>query len=191
MKKIKSFLLGVVLLSVTLLQSGCFGSFQLTNNLYDWNMGINSDAGKEVIFLAFVIIPVYGVTLFIDAVILNTIEYWSGDSPMSMNEGDMETQIVKNGGNTYQITATKNKFHVEQLDGEKAGQNYDLVYNETEAAWYIEANGVSKKFAAFDLNNKSVDLIKPNGDIVEVDPAVTSRNAAKAAVNLELAPVSE
>ncbi len=191
MKKIKSFLLGVLFLSVTVLQSGCFGSFKLTTGLYDWNTSLGSDAAKEVVFLAFVIIPVYGVTLFIDVIILNTIEYWTGSSPMSMNEGDVETQIVENGGHTYQITATKNKFHVEQLTGEKAGQNYDLVYHENEGAWYIEANGKSEKFAAFNMENKSLDLIKPNGDVIEVDPAVASKNAVKAAVNLELAPVTE
>jgi hypothetical protein len=154
-------------------------------------MGIGGDAAKEVVFLAFVIIPVYGVTLFIDAVILNTIEYWSGSSPMSMNEGDIETQIVENGGNSYQITATKNKFHVEQLTGDKAGQQYELVYHEDESAWYIEANGKSEKFAAFNMKNQSLDLIKPNGDVIEVDPTVASKNAVKAAVNLEMAPVVE
>ena len=149
MRKIKSLILGVLFLSITLVQTGCFGSFKLTNSLYDWNMSLGSDAGKEVVFLAFVIIPVYGVTLFIDGLILNTIEYWTGSSPMSMNDGDSEMQIVENGGNTYQITATKNKFHVVQLDGEKAGQEYNLVYNDTEASWYIEAKGISEKFAKF------------------------------------------
>lgn len=191
MRKIKSLILGVLFLSMTILQTGCFGSFKLTNSLYDWNMGLGADAGKEIVFLAFVIIPVYGVTLFIDAVILNTIEYWTGSSPMSMNEGDSETQIVQNGGNSYEITATKNKFHVVQLDGEKAGQQYDLVYHENEGSWYIEANGISKKFAEFNPEKNSLDLIKPNGEIIEVDPTVASKNAVKAAVNLELAPVVE
>ena len=179
------------MLFITITQTGCFGSFKLTNSLYDWNTSIGSDFGKEAVFLLFVIIPVYGVTLFIDTIILNTIEYWSGSSPMSMNEGDHEIQIVKNHGNTYQITATKNKFHVEQLDGKKAGQQYELVYHEDEASWYIEANGISKKFAKFDKFNRNIELIKPNGDVINVDPTVASKNAVKAAVNLDLAKIDK
>ncbi|GAB4312221.1 MAG: DUF3332 domain-containing protein [Bacteroidales bacterium] len=190
MRKVKSLLLAALFLSVMVLQTGCFGSFKLTNSLYDWNMEINSDAGKEVVFLAFVIIPVYGVTLFIDAVILNTIEYWTGSSPMALAPGESESQIVEKGGNSYQITATHNQFHVEQLTGKKAGQSYDLVYNEEEGNWYITANGKTKKFASYKAG-KMLKLFKPDGSAIEVDPAVASRNSIKAAVNLDMVQLDE
>jgi len=189
MRKIKSFTLGILFLVITITQTGCFGSFKLTTGLYDWNTSLGSDAAKEVVFLAFIIIPVYGVTLFLDTIILNTIEYWSGDSPYSMNDGDEQIQIVQNEGNTYRITATKNKFHVEQLDGKAAGQEYELVYHEDEASWYIEANGMSKKFAEFNKAGHALNLIKPNGQVITVDPAIASKNSVKAAVNLELAKI--
>ncbi len=190
MKKIKSLLLGVLFLSLTLTQSGCIGSFKLTNNLYDWNKSLDGKALQEVVFFAFVIIPVYEVTLFIDGVILNSIEFWSGNNPMSMNNDEKEIQIVENRGQTFEITATQNQFHVVQLDGEKAGQFYDLKYNTEEAAWYIEANGISKKIATIDAENLGLELIKPNGEIIYIDPSITSRNAVKAAVSLELADIN-
>ncbi|MCB0805090.1 MAG: DUF3332 family protein [Bacteroidales bacterium] len=189
MKKIKSLSLGLLFLAITLTQTGCFGSFKLTTGLYDWNMNIGGDGAKEVVFLAFLIVPVYGVTVFLDVILLNTIEYWSGDSPYSMNEGEEEIQIVKNNGNSYQITATKNKFSVVQLDGKNAGDEYQLVYHEDEASWYIEANGITKKFAHFNLENKSIDLIKPDGKIIEIDPSTTSKEAVKAAIHLDLAKI--
>lgn len=191
MKKIKSLLLGLVFLFVTLFQTSCIGSFKLTNNLYDWNTGLNGKALQEVVFLVFVIVPVYGATLFIDAVILNTIEFWSGSNPMAMNEGDVETQIVENAGNSYQITATKNKFHVEQLTGKEAGQSYNLVYHESERSWYLEANGLSKKISRYNPVKKSLDLIKPDGKVVEVNPATVSKNAVKAAVYMDYAKTDE
>ena len=35
---------------------------------------------NELVFLGCTIIPVYGVAYWIDIIILNTVEYWSGDS---------------------------------------------------------------------------------------------------------------
>lgn len=185
MKKIKSLLVGVLFLSATVLQTGCFGSFKLTNDLYDWNKGLDGGALSEVVFLAFVIVPVYGVTLFIDAVILNTIEYWGGSNPMAMQAGEVEVQTVEQDGNIYQITATQNKFHVEQMTGKKAGEFFNLVYEPTETTWYLEANGQRAKVAASKSNSNLISLFKPNGEVIEVDPAVSSRNAVKAAVSLE------
>ncbi|MFU8844516.1 MAG: DUF3332 domain-containing protein [Bacteroidales bacterium] len=187
MKKLTSITLGFVFLFATLFQTGCIGSFKLTNNVYSWNTSLDGKAVQEIVFLAFLIIPVYSATLIIDAVILNTIEFWTGSNPMAMNDGEREVQIVVNEGVTYEITASKNMFHVLQLDGEKAGQSYDLVFNTGENAWFIEANGISVKFAEFDPDLTSVNVIKPNGDVIELENV--SRNAAKAALSLDYATV--
>ena len=96
MKKLKFFTLGAIFLIFSLFQTGCIGSFKMTNSLYDWNTSLDGKFTQEVVFLAFVIIPVYEVTLFIDGVILNSIEFWTGDNPMSMNEGEVQEQIVQN-----------------------------------------------------------------------------------------------
>jgi len=190
MKKIKTLTIAVVFIFATLSQTGCIGSFKLTNGLYDWNKGLNGKAVQELVFLAFVIVPVYGVTLFVDAVVLNTIEFWGGSNPVSMNEGDEEIQIVEKDGINYQITATKNKFHVEQLTGEKKGQSYNLVYIEEESAWYVEANNIRHKIADINISGENLvnyNLYKPDGTTIQVDPSVTSKNAVKAAISLDIA----
>ncbi|MCF8367841.1 MAG: DUF3332 domain-containing protein [Bacteroidales bacterium] len=190
MRKIKSLMLAVVFVFAMLFQTGCIGSFKLTNSLYDWNTSLDGKAAQELVFLAMIIIPVYSVTLLIDGVILNTVEFWTGSNPMAMHENQKEVQLVENNGINYEITATKNKFHVTQLDGEKTGQSYDLVYNSEDIAWYLEANGESKKVAQYNTEEEAVNLFKPNGQIIQVDPAVDSKNAVKAAMNLELEELS-
>ncbi len=185
MKKLKFFTLGAIFLIFSLFQTGCIGSFKMTNSLYDWNTSLDGKFTQEVVFLAFVIIPVYEVTLFIDGVILNSIEFWTGDNPMSMNEGEVQEQIVQNEGNSYKITATKNKFHVEQLDGLKEGQSYDLVYEPDELSWFLEANGNREKVVSHDAMGTSVKLYKPNGDVIQADPKAVSKNAVEAAINIE------
>ncbi len=67
-------------------QSGCIGSFRLTNKVLDWNRGLGSIVVQEIVFLLFVIIPVYGATVFVDAVILNLIEAFTGSNPMAAGE---------------------------------------------------------------------------------------------------------
>ncbi|MCF8364576.1 MAG: DUF3332 domain-containing protein [Bacteroidales bacterium] len=136
MKKIKSVLLGLVFLFVTLSQQGCIGSFQLTKNLYNWNQNeVGGKWGSELVFAAFIIIPVYAVTLFADGIVLNSIEFWTGSNPMAMNAGEKETQIVQKDGNIYKLTAAKNKLHVEKIGGDNSGEQGEFIWNEDTQNW--------------------------------------------------------
>jgi uncharacterized protein DUF3332 len=63
--------------------SSCLGPDRLFNRLHDWNLKATENRwGNEAIFLGLTIIPVYAVTYAIDIIILNSIEWWSGDNPM-------------------------------------------------------------------------------------------------------------
>lgn len=136
MKRIKAALLAIVFSFVVLSQHGCIGSFQLTNNLYNWNKTeVGGKWGSELVFLAFIIIPVYGVTLLADGIVLNTIEFWSGDNPLAMKNGEKETQIVQSGDDSYKVTAEKNKIHVEKLTGENSGEEGEFIWNEESENW--------------------------------------------------------
>jgi len=63
--------------------SSCLGPNKLWNRLHDWNEKATDNRwGNEAIFLVLTIIPVYGVTYAIDIIVLNSIEWWSGENPM-------------------------------------------------------------------------------------------------------------
>ena len=142
MKKIKSLLLAVVFLFAVMSQQGCIGSFQLTNNLYNWNKNeIGGKWGSELVFLAFIIIPVYSVTLLADGIVLNSIEFWTGNNPLAMQDGEKETQIVQNGEDTYKLTAQKNKVHVEKIAGENSGEEGEFIWNEDSQNWLWKGEG--------------------------------------------------
>ena len=38
---------------------------------------------NELIFFAFWIVPVYEVTIFFDAILFNSIEFWGGNNPVA------------------------------------------------------------------------------------------------------------
>jgi hypothetical protein len=74
--------LAVAALSVV--TTGCFGSFQMTRNLYTWNKGVGNKWTQELVYLVVGgLVPVYGLAGLIDAVVLNSIEFWTGKNPMT------------------------------------------------------------------------------------------------------------
>ena len=113
----KNRFLVITLILILSFNTACYGPFNLTKKLYDWNGKVGDKFTNELVFFAFLVIPVYEVTLFIDGVVLNSIEFWTGSNPIAMNDGDIDVRVVKKDDNTYQITATKNKYHVVQLEG--------------------------------------------------------------------------
>ena len=79
----KKALLGAALAGLTLTTTGCLGPNRAFNGVHEWNMEVSEqDWVNELVFLGFHIIPVYGVAYLVDIVVLNTIEYWSGEPAM-------------------------------------------------------------------------------------------------------------
>lgn len=78
----------VSLAALTLLGSavGCIGKnhpFALFTGLHSWNKRASDNEWvNEVLFLALNIIPVYGLFLFADVLVFNSIDFWTGDNPV-------------------------------------------------------------------------------------------------------------
>ena len=173
MKNITSFFLASLLFTASIFQSGCFGQFELTKKVWEWNDDISdSRIVKTLVFWVLNIIPVYGIASFVDVLILNVIEFWSGSNPMSMKEGDIEIQYVTFKGNDYKMTATKNKLSVEPLNGENKGNLTSLIYTEESSLWSIETAENHLDIAKINKNEAgeeiSVIFFNPNGNNLEV-----------------------
>ncbi len=140
-RKISTLLMAGTLLLTT----SCIGSFSLTNTIYQWNNTVGEKFVNALVFAGLVIIPVYEVTLFVDGIVINTIEFWSGSNPIAANEDLNESQIVSANGKTYKITAKRNKFIAEQIEGEGKGEKAELVFHPEENSWYLNHNGTSTK----------------------------------------------
>lgn len=74
---------GAIALLATLSVSGsmgCYGSFPLTNAVYNWNgRATDNHIVNSIIMIVLAIIPVYGICILVDALIINSISYWSGN----------------------------------------------------------------------------------------------------------------
>ncbi len=168
MKRIKKFLAVMLIIALGIFQTSCIGSFSLTSSLHSWNSNVGSKIVNELVFIAMVIIPVYEVTILVDGIVLNTIEFWSGSNPMTMQEGETDTQIVQQNGVKYRVTASKNRFDFEQLKGQEKGTKGALVYNPETQSWSYEGENQSFKLVEM-ANNGTANVFLPNGKVINVE----------------------
>lgn len=168
---------GVVLtLCSTLSLNSCIGSFSLTNHVLDWNQQIGSKFVNELVFFAFWVLPVYEVTSIADLLVLNSIEFWSGNNPMSASTQAIDTDhgryLVDCDGKGYTITF------------EPTGEQTRLDFDVPSQTWSIELNGENVPFMTM-VDDSHVKMITPEGDfrMVELtDDAVAAYGARAAAL---------
>ena len=79
MKKILPILVAATLVTTI---SGCTGPFSLTKRVHTFQTSFDDKWVDEVAFLGCVFFPVYGFSTIVDALILNSVEFWTGDNPM-------------------------------------------------------------------------------------------------------------
>jgi hypothetical protein len=98
----------IVVGSFLTVTTACYGPFNLTRNVYNWNSNIKGSSEvnekwmKEFVFFGMIIIPVYMFSALLDAFIFNSIQFWSGSNPVKANDagGDGATRVVRLGGIT-------------------------------------------------------------------------------------------
>ena len=90
--KIAKAVVLITLLGFTLAASGCYGGFNLTRVLYKWNGNIQVNGDKktnEVLQSAVMVvlwaIPVYQIAILADALVVNTLQFWTGKNPVQVN----------------------------------------------------------------------------------------------------------
>lgn len=155
----------VLLLAGSIMSTSCIGSFALSNKLLAWNKQVGSKFVNELVFFAFWILPVYEVSILADVLVLNSIEFWSGNNPVACGtkviDGQDGRYLVECDGKGYTITSENDKSIVR------------LDFEETDKSWSINVDGgESIKFMSF-IDDTHVKMITPEGDyqVVELSQA--------------------
>lgn len=177
MKKSVSLFLSASVLWILTFQTSCIGSFKLTKSYWDWNSGIGKWPGAALFFFLGGIIT--GATLIVDVVILNLIEFWTGSNPMSMNEGQIEKQVITGtDGNAYRVTATKNKFEIVQLSGSKAGEIQSMIYDPASKSWSHEKGCEVNKVLQYSQDGEFVSVFTNDGRMATIPAGLTDKEIA-------------
>ncbi len=162
----KKYLSVAVILTVaaSLVSTSCIGSFSLTNKLLSWNQTVGNKFVNELVFFAFWILPVYEVSGLADLLVLNSIEFWSGENPVAKGkkviEGNDGRYLVECDGKGYTITAMNDNTSV-RLD-------FDI----DDQTWSVNVGEESYPFMTF-VDDTHVKMITPEGDmqLVEISEA--------------------
>lgn len=155
----------VCALSCSVFFSSCIGSFSLTNKLLSWNKQIGNKFVNELVFFAFWILPVYEVSGLADILVLNSIEFWSGNNPVAKGtkviEGNDGRYLVKCDGKGYTIKS--------ETDGSVVRLDFDA----DEQSWSVTgADGETHTIMTFvDDTHVKMPSIDGGSEIIELSQA--------------------
>ena len=161
--------------------TSCMGKFALTRNLYAWNEQVSNKFVNEVLFVAFWILPVYEVCGLADLLVLNSIEFWSGDNPLSASTRTIDTRhgryLVECDGKGYDITL------------ESTGEKFRLDFAQESKTWSLQLDDKEYKLMTF-IDDTHVSVPMPDGEwkCVELSPSgvLAYKEAAAPAMTAEL-----
>lgn len=162
-------------LSLSLLSSSCLGSFNAVRNLKAWNdQATDNEFVNNAIFWGLNIIPVYGLFVAGDVLIFNLLEFWTGSNPVAMVEGETETQIAKVKGQKVKMTAQKNQFKIEVLEGEKEGKIVEMLYTPENNTWHAKDGDKLIKLTSF--KDGFYMVYTPSGETIKLDANATQEH---------------
>ena len=147
MKKI-SLKVAACLLAGSFLFSSCFvGQYGLWNKYINWQNHMTSSKFVNAIVGFFLVPIVGGIANLVDVLVLNTIEFWSGDNPVASNIGKTQ-QVMGKDGRYYAVTTLKNGYEVKAPTGEITY----FIHNAENDSWSVEQNGVQKELFRFNTD---------------------------------------
>lgn len=155
MKKLHLTAAIAITLASSITLSSCIGSFALTNKVLGWNRQVGDKFINELVFAAFWILPVYELTGLADLLVLNSIEFWSGENPVHAS-----TQVIDGKDAKYLVAQDKSGYTITNLSDKSVTR---FNFNEVEKSWSIQENGKEYKFMQF-VDNNHVKMITPSGD---------------------------
>lgn len=144
MKKM-NFKVAALLLAGSLLTSSCIGSFSLFNKYESWQCNMTDNKFVNAVVGFVLMVPVGGVCLFVDSVVLNSIEFWTGENPVAANVG--KTQVVKGqDGRYYAVKTLEDGYEVKAPTGEITL----FTHHAEDDSWSMSQNGIVKEIFYFD-----------------------------------------
>lgn len=157
----KSIKLAVYICITAITLNSCIGSFSLWNKVLAWNKTATDNKFlNELIFL--VISPAYAVCGVADVLVLNTIEFWTGENPIASNVGKTQ-EIMGSDGRIYAVTTLKDGYEIKDADGKLV----NFTFNEQEKTWSVEAEG-EKQVLLKMKDNETAEITLPDGSTKDI-----------------------
>lgn len=149
-----------IVLASSIMFTSCIGSFKLTNKVLAWNHQIGNKFVNELVFVGLWILPVYEISAMADALVINSIEFWSGTNPI---EAGTKTVIDDNG--RYLVAWDNTGYTItNDTTGEVTRFDFDADTN----SWSIETPSGNVTFLTF-IDDSHVKLPTRDGSTTIVE----------------------
>jgi hypothetical protein len=90
--------------------AGCYGSFPITNAIYEFNGKVTkSRFVHSIVMIVLFFLAVYGITILVDAIIFNLVEFWTGkdiETSQVFEQPDGTVVVLAPGGSPNELVMT-------------------------------------------------------------------------------------
>lgn len=157
--------------SVTM--TSCIGSFSLTKQVMSWNKQVGSKFLNEVVFFAFWVLPVYEVTALCDVLVINSIEFWSGNNPLTAS-----TKVIDTDNGRYIVECDGKGYNVKC---QTTGNEMRLDFAEESQTWFVNYDGKQYPLMTF-VDDTHVAVPAADGSFRNVELTAQGVDAYKSEV---------
>ncbi|MBF0490220.1 MAG: DUF3332 family protein [Candidatus Omnitrophica bacterium] len=148
------------------LAAGCTGSFNLTRKVYNFHRSQTEKWSDELCFLLVAITPVYGFATLGDAIVFNSIEFWTGKNPIEMSSTAPTTRIAQNGQDKATMTydSQTQQVHV-------ASANKGVIFERTDNSVIAKNENGEVLYSSVQNSNGDVAVYDSKGNLIQDYPA--------------------
>ncbi|MDE1920159.1 MAG: DUF3332 family protein [Candidatus Omnitrophica bacterium] len=147
--------------------TGCTGSFSLTHKLYSWHRSQPDKWSDELCFLLVSITPIYSLAIFADAIIFNSIEFWTGKNPVDTSFNTPQTRFVQNGKQKMLMSYNDKTDEVKVA----LGNNHGFIFQRTPKGIIAKNDKGQVLYSAVQSDNGDVAVYNGSGKLVKNYPA--------------------
>ncbi|HLV30046.1 MAG TPA: DUF3332 domain-containing protein [Chitinispirillaceae bacterium] len=170
----------LVCASLTTLNTGCFGSFELFKKIYNWNDSLDNKWVRTGILWLFNIIPVYPVSAFVDAIVFNLIEFWAGNNPLALDSDTETTKTFTSRNKIYDVTFGNGSIIILETKGPNAGKSIILSLDKKTNSWYLSDGKTSTLVACYNPKPLgTIDFYYPDGKVLSRNINTAEKIAVK------------
>ena len=156
-----------LLVVVAMFSAGCTGSFMLTKKVYNFHRDQDGKWMDELFFLGTVILPVYGLATLGDAIIFNSIEFWTDENPIEA-KADLGNKVVLKDGDAQAILSYATEDGSLRIDSAKTSlilerRNNGVIIRDAQGnLLYTSVTNEDGSIAIYNAEHKMIKSVSAN-----------------------------
>ena len=144
---------------VVFFTTGCTGSFDLTRKVYNWQTSQSDKWANELCFLLVTLIPIYSLAAFADAIVFNSIEFWTGKNPVETSYVPPNSRMaMKYDSKTAQVQVA-------------LANNHGIIFERTSTGILAKNDKGQVLYSSVQNENGDVAIYDASGKLVKNYPA--------------------